>query len=438
MHRNETINPNLAQALNLLDIREFYLHNNQDEESKEEKTTLVSRIEHAQALFSYLNMVGYLNEDLLKKAIDYLAASKPFKVENEIVFADLKNVCKDSNRDGKFNAAFFISNFAKQDYFAVDDIIDLIVFLQQTAFDRHDGVERDRLQVKSLTEEQQLAFVDHAKKLGVITPLPPLKNHYSGTGIMGAASFRVKKRLEYFCALNLKSELVLALSGDRELSKGLDEEPVMKEVADSLGKPVHYLKKKVGVDTREFLDGITETMMVNYLIETICANKNIEIVDSAVELGHWRATTAQGAADVACILIRKIENQEIKNREDGRYSFSIIAEQPYPGRMAKQVQRAINKKIKELGLEEKFFIEVEGCGPGIPKQDLSNNQVLTRVNSELGALMAERFNDARHILQQQPGLDLRDPSILLFSKRDATYKAYEAQAKLGPSRIQYS
>ena len=36
--------------------------------------------------------------------------------------------------------------------------------------------------------------------------------------------------------------------------------------------------------------------------------------------------------------------------------------------------------------------------------------------------MAERFNDARLQLQQDKSLTLRDPKILLFSERDATYK----------------
>jgi hypothetical protein len=367
-----------------------------------------------------------------------LAAARPFFCDKETVFSDLNKVCKLSNRNNQFDAEFFISNFAKQEYFTVNDIIDLVVFLQQTAFDRQYGVERDRLQAKPWMEEHKIAFIENATKLGVTAPLPPLKDQYPAAGIMGAASIRVKKRLEYFRDLKIGCDLVWALSGNRELSKGLDEEQVMEKIADYMGKPVNYVKKQVGFDTREFLDGVTETMMVNYLIETVCPNKKIGIVDSVIESGHWRATTAQNSADIVPIIINKIQSQEITNIKDDQYHFLIIAEQPYAGRMAKQVQREFNKEIKKRGLEGKIFIEVEGCGPGISEQDLLNNQVLTRLNSELGALMAERFNDARYIMQQNSSLDLRDPNIIMFSKRDETFKSYQANVEHSYSKMQFS
>ncbi len=434
MHRIElNLNPKLAEALNLLGINEIQLRND-----KGEQTDLVSPREHAKALFTYLNMAGYLSESLLAKAVEYLASTKPFSCDKTMVISDLNEVCKLSNRQSQFDAEFFISNFAKQDYFNVDDIVDLIVFLQQTAFDRQYGVERDRLQIQPWMEEHKIAFKDTATKLGVVMPLPPLKDQYPAAGIMGAASVRVKKRLAYFRDLKIDCNLVWALSGNRELSKGLDEEQVMEQIVDYIGKPVKYVKKQVGVDTREFLDGVTETMMVNYLIETECPNKKIGIVDSSIESGHWRATSAQSAADIVPIIINKIQSQEIKNTGDGRYHFLIIAEQPYAGRMARQVQREFNKEIKKRGLEGKIYIDVEGCGPGLSEQDLLNSQVLTRLNSELGALMAERFNDTRCVLQQKPGITLRDPNMIMFSKRDETFKLRHEQVEHKASRIQFT
>lgn len=428
LHRVETeLNHNLAQALGLLGINEIQLRNNQSE-----KIGFVSPRDHAIALFAYLNMAGYLSESLLKKAVEYLAIAKRFNCDEYTVFSDLNNVCVLSNRQGYFDADYFISNFAKQSYFTVDDIIDLIVFLQQTAFDRQYGVERDRLQATPWMETHAIAFKEAAIKLGVVTPLPPQKNQYPATGIMGAASMRVKKRLEYFNELKIDCDFVWALSGNRELSKGLDEEDVMEKVANCVGKPVYFVKKAVGVDTREFLDGITETMMVNYLVQSVCPHKKIGILDSAIESGHWRATTAQNATDIAPIIINKIQSQEIKSVENGRYYFLIIAEQPYAGRMAKQVQREFTKALHKAGLDGKVMVEVEGCGPGISDTELMNNQVLTRLNSELGALMAERFNDARLMMRQRSDLTLRDPNIIMFSKRDETYKTLVAQAKLRP------
>ena len=422
MHRGEVnLNDNLAQALNWLGINENRLR-----DDKGTETEVVSPREHAKALFTYLNMAGYLSESILGKAVDYLAAAKPFAYDKRKVLSDLNNACQLSNRNGQFDAEFFISNFGKQKYFTVNDIIDLLVFLQQTAFDRQHGVERDRLQAKPWMEEHKIEFIKMVTKLGIVTPLPPQREQYAAAGIMGAASARAKSRLEYFRDLKIDCNLALAFSGYRELSKGLDEEKVMDEIAGYLGKPVNYVKKPIGVDTREFLDGITETMMVNYFIETICPNMKIGIVDSAIERGHWRATSKQNAADVAPLIIDKILSREIENTEEGRYHFLIIAEQPYAGRMAKQVQREFDKEIKRRGLEDKIRIEVEGCGPGISEQELVNTSVLTRLNSELGALMAERFNGARPILQQKPELALRDPSILMFNQRDEKYKTYQA------------
>jgi hypothetical protein len=420
------INPKLAEALNYLGFKEILLRND-----KGEITEQVSAKEHIKALFTYLNMAGYLTESLIKKAVEYLAIVKPFSSETEKVISDLYQACESSHQNGKFNADYFIANFAKEEYFAADDIIDLIVFLQQTAFDRRFGEERDRLQTKPWIEEHKDEF-KIAVKLGVVTPLPPLKAQYPAVGIMGAASTRVKTRLEYFRDLKIDAGHVWALSGNRELSKGLDEEKIMEKTADFVGKPVKYIKKVSGVDSREFLDGITETMMVNYLIREICPEKKMGIVDSAVESGHWRATSAQSAADIAPLFIDKIQSGTIKNTDDGQYHFLIIAEQPYPGRMARQVQREFNKVIQKRGLEGKISVTVQGCGPGLSEKDLANTQVLTRLNSELGALMAERFNDARHTLQQKAGLELRDQNIIMFSKRDETFKNYHQQSEYKP------
>ncbi len=223
--------------------------------------------------------------------------------------------------------------------------------------------------------------------------------------------------------MNVEYGYVWALSGNRELSKGLDDEDIMIKVAESVGKPVKFVEKKNGNVSRFFLDGVTETMLVNYMINKDSSHK-INVVDSDVQAEHWRATTSQNAIDVAKLLLTKIQANEIKQAEDGRYHFFIIAEQPYPVRMAKQVQRAFDKEIKHLNLKDKIVIEVEGCGSGLQEENAGKDELL-RVDSELGALMAERFYDAR---LAQDTHDFRDPGIILFSLRDEKYK--ELQEKL--------
>src|SRR3990167_1009482 len=305
---------NLTKAVSLLGVGEVYIQNKQGE-----ATGLISSSEHAKALFAYLNMADYLSESLIKKAVEYLAAAKVFARDKAIVLADLITACKLSNQNGQFDGECFIENFAKQTYFTVSDIIDLIVFLQQTAFDRQCGVERDRLQVKPWMKKHNLAFKEYATKLSVVSPLVPQKNHYAAVGIMCASSGRVKTRLAYFLNLTINFDFVWVLSGDRELLEGLDEGEIMEQTARYFEKPIKYVKKQVGVDTREFLEGVTETMMVNYLIQQTCPHKKIEIIDSAIELGHWRTTAAKSATDIADIMIDKIQLREIKPAQDGRY-----------------------------------------------------------------------------------------------------------------------
>src|SRR5689334_21109023 len=124
------MNQNLAIALNLLDIKT--------------KT-------QAQAFFNYLHLAGYLSDELINKAIDYLASSKPFALDKEKVKADLRSACQQTDT--------ILDNFGKEDYFATDDIIDLITFLSQTAFDRKYGEERDKLKTKPWLEEHTEKFV---------------------------------------------------------------------------------------------------------------------------------------------------------------------------------------------------------------------------------------------------------------------------------------
>jgi hypothetical protein len=420
------VNSRLAEALNLLRMSSV------DYIDDAGHAATISAKEHAKALFTYLNMGNYLAENLMEKAVKYLSASKPFAYENDIVLADLKRALRSAKTNEKFNADIFIAEFAKESYFTANDIIDLLTFLQQTAFDRQFGVERDALPPKHWIKANQKEFYQLARQLDIISEKAPRKDYYAAVAIMGAASSRVKTRLDYFLNLNVEYGHVWALSGKRELSKGLDEDDVMIKVAESVGKPANFVEKQNGSVSRVFLDGVTETMLVNYMINKDRAQK-INVVDSEVQADHWRATTEQGAVDVAKLLLNKIQANEVKHAEDGRYHFFIIAEQPYPVRMAKQVQREFDKEIKRRNLEEKIVVEVEGCGSGLQEEKAAGDELL-RVDSELGALIAERFYDARLALAQSTH-DFRDPGIILFSSRDTKYKALQEALESKPTAM---
>lgn len=412
----------LSEAFALLGLTENRLRN-----SEGELTRIVSQPEHLNALFSYFYIAGYLDDSLLQKAVTYLSTSKPFQRDEGQLITDLKSARDSAMINEKFDAGRFIKKLSEIDYLMVDDYIDLITFLQQTAFDRQFGVERDRLQAKPWMELYSSEFKEILINLGVATPLPPAKKQYLALCVMGASMPRVKQRLDYFKTLSLTSSLVLALSGMRELSKGLDvDQEVMEAVARDAGLPVLYVEKTIGADTRLYLNGVTETMMVNYLIQRTCADRGIETIDSVVQAGHWRATTSQNAADVAKLILQKIKLENVAF-DDANYDILIIAEQPYATRMSIQIQREFNRIIAAEGLEEKLSINIEGSGPGVADNQFATAADLSRINSELGALMAERYYNARASLEKSnANVVLRESEMIMFSTRDKKYQQNQA------------
>jgi hypothetical protein len=405
----------LTQALNILGIGENCLR-----DDKNRIIEIISPREHAKALFTYLNMAGYLDPDLLEKAVNYLATAKAFTVDNTTVIADLKRVHRVANSRDVFDAEYFLSNFAAEPYFSEIDIIELIVFLQQTAFDRKYGVERDRLRQQPFMASQE--YKDTMTKLGVVTPRPPLLTHYSGSFVMGGASIRAIPRLQFLQSLgsdhSVYAGLIYALTGKRELSKGLDSDDVMREIAEAAGLPLNFVTRTLGTTNTEFLAGVTETMMVNYYINKLFPITQIGIVDSEVQAEHWRGTTAKNAVDIAPIIVERIKQNEITPARDGTYNFLVIAEQPFSQRMTMQIQREFNK------LNSGYTIKLEGSGYGA---DLTNSNILATINSDMGALMAERYNDACLQLRRTANVVLRDPNMLMFTNRDKTFEAKTAE-----------
>lgn len=398
--QENSIRGNLATALNLLDF----------------KTK-----ESAYALFHYLHIAGYLGAEAIDKAVNYLSIEKPFAVDPETVKKNLKTAYELANQNNQFDVEIFCQHFAKEDYFSPADIIDLLTFIQQTAFDRNFGIERDKLQAKPWMEEKENEFMLYANELGIVKACNPSHKHYSFICVAGAASRRVVQRIEDYQSYDVTKDSLWALSGVRELSIGLDEESVMKEVADHWSFPFEMVTRGTGEASRQYLNGVTETMMVKYLLQKHCPENNFEMVNSGVQTGHWRTTNAQNAKDIAIKVLDGIEDGQLTKSEDEFYHGMIVAEQPYSHRFERQLQREIDKEIQRRNLN--ISLTVEGCGRGI---SAINKDVLTRMNSELGSSMAERCIDARARLGEKT--IFRSMDILLFQKRDATYnKSLEMQ-----------
>jgi hypothetical protein len=399
------LSPNLKHALNLLEIVEINLFDQNNDLLRH-----VSQEEHAAAFFNYLELAGYLNPHALEKAVTCLSRAKKFSQENQVIIDHLTQVLTTARQSGSFDVAWFLAHFCK-DFFRPDDIIDLIVFLQQAAFERGGGIERDRIEIPLWLKEHSVAFKQLASTLGILNPVLPKHQVYCGTAIMGAASSRVKTRIDYFNSLKIDCGHVWALTGSRELSKGLDEEGVMAEVANAMHQPLIFVAKGDGAAQRLYLDGVTEAMMIHFLLKKMCPDKTIDVLDSIPELGHWRTTTAQNAKDIARIVIDKIQVGEINCEKNEPYRFLIITEQPYIERMTRQVQRAFNAELQARSLCT-IQVTVEGVGDGVM---LRHNEILKRVNSELAALMTERFHDAQLCMRKNKSVILRQPHEVFAS-----------------------
>ncbi len=263
-------------------------------------------------------------------------------------------------------------------------------------------------------EEKEKEFMLYADELGIVKRRDPSCKHYAFICLAGAASRRVVQRIENYKTYDVTKDSLWALSGARELSLGLDEEIVMKEVADYWKFPFEIVAKGTGQSSRQYLNGVTEAMMVKYLLQKHCSENNFQIVNSDVQAGHWRTTNAQNAKDIAIVVIDGIVDGQLTKSEDGFYRGMVVAEQPYSHRFERQIQREIDKEIERRALN--ISVKVEGCGGGISE---INKEVLMRMNSELGASMAERCIDARTSLSEKT--ILRSMDILLFQKRDAAY-----------------
>ena len=106
MHRT------FVQALQLLNIDNIQLRNEHGEQG-----TTVSAQSHAYALFNYLHMAGYLSNEMLAKAVDYLVAAKPFSVHAEIVKAALITAYQSSIQETLFDPDIFFERFAQEYFF---------------------------------------------------------------------------------------------------------------------------------------------------------------------------------------------------------------------------------------------------------------------------------------------------------------------------------
>jgi hypothetical protein len=374
------MNRNLQQALTLLSL------DNEDT---------------AQRFLNYLHFADYLSPELIEKAARYLHTEKEFEqFENqsaEDISDKLKADCANFT-----NLETFLADFSPR------DIVDLLVFLQQTAFDRNFGQERNELASKPWMddEEKRDQFIDLQNCVGLVAEQKPTHEHYHAVGIMGASCPRVTTRINYFnqhVADSIAFKQVFAITGTRELKEGLDGQAIITTLNEQGLKA-------------------NETQMVEYLIKSLCPDNTMGIIDSSPGEWHWRADTAQNAKDFAYTMIKDVQ-------PGTTYPILLVVEQPYGPRMVMQVQRALNEAAQKYNEQhneqhgEPIHFTVEFAGNGIDVRNVTSDTV-KQSNSDFAAWLGECYKDARSL---QLGQALRDPNSLMYSSRDQHYKNQPAQ-----------
>jgi hypothetical protein len=384
------MNPNLIQALKYLGITD-------------EST--------AKNFLDYLDFSGYLDNKLLLKAVRYIHTERPLvgfeTADIETIVAQLQNLFYGSTTE----------------IFSPFDLADLIVFLQQTAFDRQFATERNELTSKPWMNDakQRNQFLRLQEACALTNEQLPKQMYYHAVGIMGASYPRAIKRIEYFNTINasLHFEHIFAMTGKRALSDGLDGKENIQLLAETLGTTPQYILNEYG---KTVVENIDETDMVESLIKTYCPEHRtkISVIDSQVSSWHWRADTSQNAKDFASILIQAIQNSETRPL-DGIYQILIIVEQPYANRMSKQIQRALDdiaQRYNHKNSDDIHFI-VEASGKGIPTftDEATAIKAVTQSNSDFAAWLAECYKDFRLSLALE-NITQRNADCIMFSSRE--------------------
>jgi hypothetical protein len=378
----------------------------------------------AYALFSNLWIADYLSDPTIERCVSYLAAEKKFNSSVEQVLQDIKSARDAALQRESFDLEIFANHFCAQDYFSSTDIVEILLFLIQTSFDRKFGQERNNLKFQTWMEnpETAQAFLYNCELLGLLSPKLPQRQKYDITVVMGGAYERAKSRISYLEEQGLleKSKQVFLLTTDtRPLSVGLDGEENILRIAQALSREYNQANlsatseggRKV-LNVKSSADQITEKDMMYYLYKEICSQAldQSSCIASVKQEGHWRATTVSNASSIAEIILKKPVKQKVY--------VAVISSQPDILRMEISVRNTVCSKLSGSSR-----VEIEGIGPGIDKA--LQFQKISEINSAQAALLSEFYNASKK--QSDPSELFRNPNCLMFCTRDAHYEANQQQ-----------
>lgn len=413
----------------------------------------------AQSLFEYLYIAGYLDKAILRQAESYLKSEAAFANPSVNLAKQLSDAVNQATTDKGFNAPTFLKQTEDIEGLDQQDFMDVVLFLQQTAFGRLPGQERHEIQPSENLAQHADTFIGNARQLGVVNEIQPSKQHYSAMAIMGASYRAVVPRIEYFQKLireqAIQYDKLFVSSGYRDLKPGLDGAANLAKLvqyyANSTDKEVYFAttqthddgSKQVecvhydsenntfydhrGIEVHQsqvYLEGLQEHDMIDYLMQHEYGFAPDDYITVKGKKAHpnYRATTQTSAQELAGYI------DDLAFNSDTHQNLLIIAEQPHTQRMTWQTQQQMDQHCQTAK------VNVEGCGNPISNNVRENPAYyrgsLAKINSALASQMKTRCEIARDTMQNQEGIPIkRGMEIMSYNQRDKRFKLNQTENK---------
>jgi hypothetical protein len=425
-----------------------------------------------EALLKKFQLAGYFKPGKIWEDLNRIGQIKnPDKAFIEILKV-IKTSGADQDDPKKFNAKYMRKNlFKNSSNIDLQDVMDLIVYMAQHAFNRKPGQERNELAVQEWMIKHKEFYIDQARILGLIDRKRPSKSVYDFAWVAGASRHEFLSRIVDFNYNLVKFNLkivgeTLLLAGNRELWANFDGlNPIIrKKLVEIFEKNLNiddleysktdfningklsegreylaYLAKKFDVKldsempliqyrsenecpigrfvNRIYLNyetneecRITETLMAKDLLENDLKKKLIVNIIDTKAMVNTRPTTATTAKDATEACVEYIE----KNKEffGNKKEFSIVFEtnNPHIERQLLTSQQEADRVLKIRGLDkEGYRFKIDGIGYACLHEDVAT------IHSEFGALVAEKWKVAVSCSDVKPKRDLKD---LLYQSRN--------------------
>ena len=191
----------------------------------------VSAEEQHKAIIENFFLAGFF--DHIKLETDITNLDKIAKVQGGATrfIVHINNCIQEAiNADGSLDLDFVYDHLFADDsgVGSVSDLEDYILYCGQTAFDRQFMQERNELVKQNWMELYKDQYLKNAKLLGIYYNIPPQKQEYDETWIMGAGRLRTTTRVTDLRKLIADGKVVEVgskirlLAGNRELWAEID------------------------------------------------------------------------------------------------------------------------------------------------------------------------------------------------------------------------